>query len=386
MRPSSRIAVVLALAALASGCTKLLEEMETSRIEAEMQAKDGANRTSQPRIRPGLEPLQHRARPAMPDPVAPERPEQPDPAALPFPWLEIPWSEAEAILSGDPGALRFLALKHLAQDGLIELDDTIQRRAANLGALLPMTVPTPPAAGLDRPATPPAALIRRFNQIYDTAKGTPESRAAERGFLLDAVMPGAKAPRGMLAKPTDMGQARAGLARLDRLRQAGLISGGEHERESLALQKLIADGGLPEMLIADLPPPPPPPPPKKATKKAGSGRPVGRMEGGVSGRFEVIPSPPQVAAPKISVGSNAPAGLHLLSMGTAIHAEKAFEALKKEFPDLAPLSFTVSKADLGELGATYRLIAGPTDSANAEKICADIRAKGQSCQATPFPK
>lgn len=379
MRPSSRIVVVVALAALAAGCTKFKEEIETSRIEAEMQSRPT-------NIRPGLEPLQHRPQPAMPDPIAPERPEQPDPSALPFPWVDIPWSEAEAMLAGDPAALRFLALKQLGQDGLIGLEDVTQRRAANLGALLPITVPVPPAAGLDRPTAPPSSLVKRFNHLYDTARGTPETRRAERNFLLDAMMPGAKAPRTTLAAPIDMAQARAGLARLDRLKQSGLITPSEQEGEAQALQKMIADGALPETLIVELPPPPPPPAPKKVVKKAGSGRPVGRMEGGVSGRFEVIPSPPQVSAPKIPAGSNAPAGLHLLSMGTAIHAEKAYEALKKEFPDLAPLSFTVSKAELGDLGATYRLIAGPTDSANAEKICADIRAKGQSCQATPFPK
>ncbi|OAN55740.1 hypothetical protein A6A05_08275 [Magnetospirillum moscoviense] len=369
----------MALAALAAGCTKFKEEIETSRAEAEMQSRPT-------NIRPGLEPLQYRPQPAMPDQITPERPEQPDPSALPFPWVDIPWSEAEAMLAGDPAALRFLALKQLGQDGLIGLEDVIQRRAANLGALLPITVPTPPAAGLDRPTAPPSSLVKRFNHLFDTAKGTPETRRAERGFLLDAMMPGAKAPRTTLAAPIDMAQARAGLARLDRLKQTGLITRSEQEGEAQALQKMIADGALPETLIVELPPPPPPPPAKKVVKKPGSGRPVGRMEGGVSGRFEVIPSPPQVSAPKIPAGSNAPAGLHLLSMGTAIHAEKAYEALKKEFPDLAPLSFTVSKAELGDLGATYRLIAGPTDPANAEKICADIRAKGQSCQATPFPK
>ncbi|MBF0325428.1 MAG: SPOR domain-containing protein [Alphaproteobacteria bacterium] len=379
MRPSSPIVVVVALAALAAGCTKFKEEIETSRVEAEMQSRPT-------NIRPGLEPLQYRPQPAMPDQITPERPEQPDPSALPFPWVDIPWSEAEAMLAGDPAALRFLALKHLGQDGLIGLEDVIQRRAANLGALLPITVPTPPAAGLDRPTAPPSSLVKRFNHLFNTAKGTPETRRAERGFLLDAMMPGAKAPRTTLAAPIDMAQARAGLARLDRLKQTGLITRSEQEGEAQALQKMIADGALPETLIVELPPPPPPPPAKKVVKKPGSGRPVGRMEGGVSGRFEVIPSPPQVSAPKIPAGSNAPAGLHLLSMGTAIHAEKAYEALKKEFPDLAPLSFTVSKAELGDLGATYRLIAGPTDPANAEKICADIRAKGQSCQATPFPK
>ena len=35
---------------------------------------------------------------------------------------------------------------------------------------------------------------------------------------------------------------------------------------------------------------------------------------------------------------------------------------KTQYPELAPLTFKVTKADLGELGVTYRLIAGPLDA------------------------
>jgi hypothetical protein len=379
MRPGSRLVVITALLALTAGCTRLAEEMETSRIEADMTGRPAG-------VRPGLEPLQNRQPPPPPQAEPAERPMIPPESVLPFPTVGIPWALAEAMLAGDPVAQHFFALKRLAARGLVPLDDATARRDDNLGALLPLTRPHPPAAGLDRPVPPSDGVEQRFSQLYDKTRSTPQARKAERDFLLDGLMPPATAPRAALPVPADQTAARQSLARLDRLKDAGLITRPERDEEARELQTLMGSGALPEILTAPLPPPPEPEIQKKPVKKAGPARPAGRMEGGVRGRFEVIPSPPQLSAPKLPAGSNAPAGLHLLSMGTAAHAEKAFEALKKEFPELAPLSYKVSKADLGDLGATYRLIAGPTDSATAEKLCADIRAKGQTCQATPFPQ
>jgi hypothetical protein len=377
MRPFSRLVVIGAAVTLLTGCTKFLEEIETGRVEAEMNTRPAG-------VRPGLEPLLNRPAAAMPMADPKERPDLYPAAAQPFPSISLPWEDAEALLAADAAGQRFLGLKRLSQQGLIPIEEAIERRRANLGALLPLTQPKPPAAGLDRPPPSSAALEQRFNQLYDKNRGAPAARRAELGFLLDGLMPPAKAPRAPLPTPSTQADARQAAARLDRLKEAGVITRSERDDEAAALQKLMAAGGLPEMLVAELPPPPEVKP--KPVKKAASTRPVGRMEGGVSGRFEVIASPPQLQAPKLASGSTVPAGLHLLSMGTAVHAEKAFEALKKEFPELAPLAFTVSKADLGDLGATYRLIAGPTDAATAERLCTAIRAKGQTCQATPFPK
>ncbi len=45
----------------------------------------------------------------------------------------------------------------------------------------------------------------------------------------------------------------------------------------------------------------------------------------------------------------------------------------------------VVKVDLGQMGVTWRLIAGPLDPPAAEKLCATLKAKGQECVPTPFP-
>lgn len=285
-------------------------------------------------------------------------------------------AEAERLLADDAMALRFLALRRLGDEGLATVDDLTERQHSNLGALLPLTFPLPPASGLERPIPPLDQLMARFNDLKQ-GRGTERTRAAERDFMLDALLPKAPASRTSLA-PHDQQSARMAMERLDRVGKAGLVTPAEKEAEAEALTKLMAT--LPETLT-----PPPPEPPKKKKKVAGRGR-GSRLSGGVSGKLEVVPSPPGVAAPKVAAGFAGPVGLHLLSMGSAGHGDRAWEALKKEFAELAPLSFKISRADLGDLGATYRLIAGPLDAAAAERMCGGIRAKGQSCQPTPFPQ
>lgn len=372
MRPVLRLLVTAALAPLLAGC-------------ADMVARAGVTADQVGRLvdpdtpRPGL-PARGATAGAQPVSMAeppPPLPVPPPPTALPFPAGSLAATEAEPLLAGDPAALRFLALKALAEQGLTPLDGVAARKDGNLGALLPLTAPLPPAVGLDRPIPPLAQVVDRFARLPGD-KGTEASRAAERDFMLDALLPRNPAAR-MPLSPADRDSARQAQIRLDRLAQAGLITAPEHEAEAAALAALIPT--LPETLT---PPPPPPAPPKKK-KAAASGR-GARMPGGVSGKLEVVPSPPGVSAPRLAAGYAGPVGVHLLSMGSASHGDKAWEALKKEFPDLAPLSFKVSRADLGELGATYRLIAGPLASAAAaDKLCAALAAKGQSCQTTPFP-
>lgn len=377
MRPYLRLLVTAALLPLAAGC-------------ADMQARVGATADEVGRLidpslpRPGLQgiAMPGEAMPAaMPEPP-PNLPLPPSDAAMPFPASSRSPAEAERLLEGDPMALRFLALQQLAARGLAPLDEVTTRKDGNMGALLPLTAPQPPATGLDRPIPPLDHIVERFTELTGGPKltgGTDGTRAAERTFMLDALLPKQPAAR-MALSPPDQASARQAQARLDRVKDAGLITRSEHAAEAAALAALTPT--LPENVA---PPPPPPPPPKKKVVAAGSGR-GQRFPGGVSGKLEVIPSPPGIAAPKVAAGFTGPIGVHLLSMGSAGHGDKAWEALKKEFPELAPLSFKVSRADLGDLGATYRLVAGPLDNASADKLCGDLRAKGQSCQTTPFPQ
>lgn len=329
------------------------------------------------RIRPGLESLYEPKPIILPE----ERQEivivPPPPEAVPFPAGTLNPEQAEILLAGDPMALRFLALKQLTARGLVPPDDASARKDTNLGALLPLTTEQPPAAGLEQPIPPLSEIYDRFNGLgHATVRGTPATHWAERNFLTDALLPKAPAKRQPYSPP-DIASARKLQNRLARLEDSGLITPQQRAAENDAVDKLIAGGTLPEVLT---PPEPPKPPVKK--KKPGRGN---RMPGGVSGRFEIIPSPPGVEAPKLAPAAKGPAGVHLLSMGSAAHGDKAWDALVKEHPELNGLGHTVTRADLGELGVTYRLLAGPMEPAQAESLCAALKPRGQTCTPTPFP-
>lgn len=332
-----------------------------------------------PYIRPGLESLYA---PKPPPPLAEQQPMPvpPPDEAVPFPPGRLSPERAEMLLAGDPMALRFLALKHLTARGLVPVEEASARKDANLGVLLPLTAAQAPATGLDRPIPPLPEMVERFNGLgTGGVRGNGPTRASERDFLLDSLLPKAPAQRQALTPP-DIASARKLQDRLARLEDAGLVSPYERAREIEAVDQLIASGVLPEVLE----PPKPPEPPKAKPKKTVSGR-GNRMPGGVSGRLEVIPSPPGVEAPKLAGGAKGPAGMHLLSMGSASHGDKAWEALVKEHAELTSLGHVVSRADLGDLGVTYRLIAGPVEAAQAESLCTTLKARGQACTATPFP-
>lgn len=363
MRRPFLTTTVLALSVAVGGCSTLMQDSKAPR--------------------PGLEVLANRPQQTDSAPTAtsataaPLVPVPPSPGLLPFPVGRLNDAEAERLLADDPMALRFLALKRLGQTGLLPPEDVIQRRIVNLGALLPLTAVEQPAVGLNRPIPPLADIMQRFSALYGQ-----RSTAEEMAFLADALLPHAPERRSLLAPP-DLIAARGLGNRLERLDDAGLITPDEHAREKEALDTLMGSGALPEN--ANPPPSAPDTPPKeiKKTPKARSGA---RMPGGVSGRLEVIPSPPEVTAPKPSAASTEPVGLHLLSMGAANQGDKAWATLKKEHQELEPYGFTVSRADLGELGVTYRLIVGPMDKATADKLCETLRPRGQMCTPTDFPK
>lgn len=368
--------ILVALVPLMAGCRNA--QLEMNALGAQVDAQQ-AQMEGRPYIRPGLEPL-YAAKGYTPNPPSEPPPPPPMPPArelVPFPVGVLMPDQAEVLLAGDPMALRFLALKQLTARGFVPVDEATARKETNLGALLPLTAPEPPAAGLEAAIPPLAQVMDRFGGLGTGAeRGNGATRAAERDFLTDALLPKAPAKRQPYSPP-DIASARKLQDRLARLEDAGLVTPEERAAEAEAVDKLIAGGTLPEVLE-------PPKPPAKPKKKVAGGR-GNRMPGGVSGRLEVIPSPPGVEPPKLSSGAKGPAGIHLLSMGSAAHGDKAWEALTKEHAELAGLGHTVSRADLGELGVTYRLVAGPVEAAQAESLCATLKTRGQACTPTPFP-
>lgn len=377
MRPALPF-VMLAL--LLPACSRIDSYVQSTAARVE----NAGNPHAPPR--PGLEPLYQPPDDSRPAGFVPP-PEPPPAEDLPFPPRLIGHAEAEALLAGDPAALRFLAIRRLAESGLIGGDDAVARVAANLGALLPLTVAEPPAAGLLAPVPPPSEIERMVAGLWNRPGGE-----AQRAFVVDNLLPKTPAQRQALTIP-DKQSARQALQRLDRLNAAGLIDPAQHEAEARAVQALLDGNTLPESLAAVAPPPEPvqPAKPKKTGKGgsgtggSGSGRPMERLSGGVSGELKVIPSPAELTAPTLPANFSGQAGLHLLSMGSATHGEQAWKALTTSHPELAGLTYKVVRADLGDLGVTHRLIAGPLSPAKAAELCAALRPKGQSCQPTPFP-
>lgn len=367
--------IAVALLPLLVGCQGA--QLELDALGAKLEPTQ-AKLEGRPYVRPGLETLYApQSYTAEPQPEPPPQPVPPERDLVPFPMGVLTAEQGEILLAGDPMALRFLALKQLTTQGLVPLEDAVARREANLGALLPLTAAKPPAAGLEAPIPPLAQVMERFGGLgTGTERGNVATRVAERDFLTDALLPKAPVARQPYTPP-DIASARKLQHRLARLEDAGLITPEERTTETEAVDKLIASGTLPEVLE-------PPKPPAAPKKKVASGR-GNRMPGGVSGRLEIIPSPPGVEPPRLAGGAKGPAGMHLLSMGSAAHGDKAWEALSKEHAELAGLGHTVSRADLGDLGVTYRLIAGPVDAAQAESLCGTLKTRGQACTPTPFP-
>lgn len=362
MRHPTRLATAAALLAFIAGCADL---------ENQAWEMSNGHRPGLPAPRPPEPPV------ALPAPLPPEPP-LPPAAPIPFAAAPMDTNQAARLLKDDPLALRFVALRRLAEDGLVPPEEALVRKEANMGALLPLTAARKPAAELLQPIPSPDEIAARLRRLAASGRNGPQ-RAAERAFLMDQLLPAAPG-EGVVLTPHDLVSARKVLERLNRLEAAGLVTPDEHSREALAVEGMMAD--LPETVA---PPPPPPEPPKP--KKKTTGRSGQRIAGGVSGKLEVIPSPSAVEAPKLPANYQGQVGAHLLSMASAAYGDRAWEALKTQFKaELGELGYKVERADLGELGVTYRLVAGPMDQAASERLCAALRGKGQACMPTPFPK
>lgn len=368
MRPILPL-VMLSLAL--SACADL-----QSRVSATAARFDQAANPDRPL--PGLAPLGQKPQ-SPPVIAATAQPEPPSPDDFPFPPRLIGEDEARAVLAGDPAALRFLTMRRLADLGLVAPADAGARAEANMGALLPLTRAQAPAAGITTPIPPPAVVEKAMRDLW-SHPGTRD----QRDFLVDGLLPLAPQSRQKL-DIADKQSARQALARLDRLSDSGLIDHSQAEAERAATQALIDGNALPETLVVVPPPEPVVPEAPKKPKRTGSGKPMERLQGGVSGELKVIASPPEINAPALPANFTGPAGIHLLSMGSASHGERAWKTLTTQHPDLAALTYKVVRVDLGELGVTYRLIAGPLTAAKAGELCEQLKPKGEMCRPTPFP-
>lgn len=271
--------------------------------------------------------------------------------------------QVPALIANDPEAQRFLLLKQLVEAGLVPPDEAETRRTANIGALLPYSAP-PPAQGLARPAAL-RDIADRLALLSVTPALPPAVRKAERDFLMDTLLPAEPARRTGPARQ-DAQALASGRKRVEDLGRMGLVEHDEFQREMAAILARQQD-------LAKAPPPPPPAKKKPVRKKPPAGSIAGET-----------PKPGDVPGGVQPTVGKGPRGLHLLSMASPTMTDKAVEALKKEFPELAALEFKAVKTDIPDLGTTWRLIAGPMPPSDADSLCAALRGKGQSCAPADF--
>lgn len=282
-----------------------------------------------------------------------------EPVRYPQVRLEVPTA-----IAADPEAQRFLLLRQLTEAGLVPAEEAQRRRTANLGSLLPYSAP-PPANGLGRAIGLRDLADRLARLSVPQGDASPSVREAERDFLLDTLLPTEPLLRAPPAR-IDAAALGTGRRRAEDLARLGLIGPDEYQRE---LETIVAR----EKELAAAPPPPPPPPAKKKPprRKAAGPMPPPSQPGDVPGGTQPV-------NPKGMLG------LHLLSMASPTMTDKAVDALKKEYPELAPLEFKTVKTEIPDLGTTYRLMAGPLSGADAETLCRALRGKGQSCAISNY--
>ncbi len=92
------------------------------------------------------------------------------------------------------------------------------------------------------------------------------------------------------------------------------------------------------------------------------------------------PKPPQTAAVP-SAGNATGYRLQLGAVKTPEMAKSEGDRIKRQYGDLVgSLALSVERADLGDRGVFYRIHIGPiADAAQAERLCAELRQRGQGC-------
>ncbi len=333
-----------------------------------------------------------------------------------------------------PAAQRFAVLTRLRDDGLITGEEFARRRAANLGALLPLSE-QPPAAGLDRPSPGAEEVVSRLRALRDAFESRNMSAAqhgAERTMILDGLLPADPRTRALPAiPPGGLLEAAGRVGTLQRLREMGLISAGEQARERAAIERATRPASAPAPAAAAPSPRPAtkpaaaqtPTPPAMLVPPAGTGNPAAALRSG-RGPLEILPTPAPgmedtqgdgavlaaaqggtilqpapAAAPKKDAdkdkdkdkpaadvkdkapdaGDSAASGtvaVHLASFRTQDRVQSGWAELQARHPALKSLDLSVSQISLPGQGTFYRLLAGPVaDRAAAERLCGTLNAQ-----------
>jgi len=274
------------------------------------------------------------------------KPSTGEPNRVAAPPMEPKFADADSNIVG-----RFATLKALRDQGLITPEEYKTRRRVNIGALLPLTSPPPPA-GLDRPVPTTAQIsgrLRAIGRALEMRAMSVSQHASERSMILDALMPAAPVNVANPGRPPQgLMEAADRVRKLEQLKEGGFITSDEYTRERQAIELAMQ------------------PKPSPAKHAAAAKKPA------TPAKTSAAHKGPQTA-------------VHLASYRTRKAAKRGWVELRRTYGDvLSGLSPEVARVNLGPgKGIFYRLKAGPINSkAAADTICRKLKAHRQYCQPT----
>ena len=242
---------------------------------------------------------------------------------------------------------RFKTLRRLMDEGLITQDEYTQRRAANLGALLPYSALKPGAYGLGLAAPSPDQIVNRLKAIganFEEKSITELEQGTERNLILEALLP--LKPERMADRPapaSDEMRYAAVNGRVQRLLDNKVITSAEAARE-----RKVVQGQITEALAQ-----------REAAAQMSAGTPM---------------PPPSASGPGVALGL----------YGTQMRAEIAWEGLQRRFPqELGNLQSSIHKVTHRRRGSSYSLSAGPVAGRKAaQELCRTLKRAGETCSPT----
>ncbi|NIY74649.1 tetratricopeptide repeat protein [Thalassospira sp. HF15] len=267
-----------------------------------------------------------------------------------------------ALSAGDEAvAKRFAILRNLQATGLVTPEEYSARRSANLGALLPMSQPSP-SAFLNNPPPEGAQVEQRLNQLnraLQIGAITVQEHVAERTSILDALLPAQPRQRATPPPaPQGLMDAARQIARIEDLQQMKLVTPDEFKRERDAIEAAIVE------------------PAQGTAMTLNSGEPVRRVATGESRPVQAAEEMAD-AAPMAATGSKS---VHLASYRNEAQAERGWQILKGRYGQLASLQHGVTRANIPGKGTYYRLMATGLSNSAASSLCADLKRRGQFCE------
>ncbi|MEO0036541.1 MAG: hypothetical protein RLZZ501_2564, partial [Pseudomonadota bacterium] len=197
-----------------------------------------------------------------------------------------------------------------------------------------------------------AEVIARLKSLSDQLEAkalTPAEQTAERGVILDALLPAQ--PRELEMPPASLHtvmEAASAVGRAERLRGAGLLQADEAAAERAAIERQL-DGG--------------------------------------SG-YAAAPAPTRHASArhakskgKAKAGNSASPALILATAPSEDEARATWEKIKAKYPEeLGSMNAAIRQVGGGAKGPRWRVVAGPVEtSAEARRLCKALKLYRQSC-------